>query len=336
MNIKAQDLEVFILTCNRAGLLRKAIESLLRQTVVGFPITVLDNASSDDTAAVVANFQNPAVRIVTSERNVGGLGNTRRGQQLAARKFVMLFHDDDQLHPAYIETVLSHLGRHPDVALVVSNSINIEAGSVPAVPASVDQTCLKLDYVHFASVCYLKNKVAFSSAVYRTDVLKSLDLAGLAADYGKWADRPIMIEGLHNRPGLFLEGAFTYSGRHPGQDQHSKQTQPPHTSWLNRERYFKNILGDDWAAFSGKCFCMQSHRRLKSGYKRRIVEGIKFAAYLQDAFAIGATTAKAWRFRFVALKPAQSLFNRYAKRYLHRHFQAAMPADSKRAAWPSG
>jgi glycosyltransferase involved in cell wall biosynthesis len=330
MKVDAQDIEVFILTCNRAGLLQKAIESLLRQTVGGFPITVLDNASSDDTATVVASFQNPTVRIVTSERNLGGLGNILRGQQFAARKFMMLFHDDDQLHPKYIETVLNYLGHHSDAALVVSNSVNIEAGSSP-VAESVDQSSLKLDRAHFASVCYLKNKIAFSSAVYRTDLFKVIDLAGLSAEYGKWGDRPIMIEAVNNQRVIVLEGAFTYSGRHPGQDQHAKGTQPPHTSWLNRERYFRNILGDDWATFPGKCFCMQSHRRLKSGYKRRIVEGVKFPQYLQDAFTIGATTAKAWRFRFVALKPVQSLFNGYSKGYLQRHFHTATSADSERA-----
>lgn len=148
-------------------------------------------------------------------------------------------------------------------------------------------------------------------------------MAGLLADYGKWGDRPIMIEAIQNQKALVLDGAFTYSGRHPGQDQHSKATQPPHTLWLNRERYFRGIMGDDWATFSGKCFCMQNHRRLKSGYKRRIIEGIKFPQYLQDAFMIGATTAKAWRFRLIAIKPVQALFNRYATRYLSRNFKTA-------------
>lgn len=328
MKIDAKDIEVFILTCNRSGLLQKAIESLLRQTAGGFPIIVLDNASSDDTAAVVANFRNPDVRIVTAARNLGARGNIQRGQQLATRKFMMLFHDDDQIHPEYIETALNHLEQHSDVALVVSNSINIVAGSGPVVSESVDPTSLKLDRVHFASLCYLKNKVAFSSAIYRTDLFKLIDLTTLWAEHGKWVDRPIMIEALHNQRALLLSGAFTYSGRHSGQDQHSKGTQPPHTLWLNRERYFRNILGDDWATFHGRCFCMQSHRRLKSGYKRRIIEGVKFSQYLQDAFSTGATTGKAWGFRFIAIKPVQSLFNHYAKRYLRRHFQAVTQPDS--------
>ena len=327
MSIEAKDIEVFILTCNRAGLLQKAIESLLRQTVAGFPITVLDNASSDNTAAVVASFQNPAVRILTADKNLGAVGNIQRGQQSATRKFTMLFHDDDQLHPTYIETVLNRFERHSDVALVVSNSVNIQAGAHPAMTESVGQASLKLDRVHFASLCYLKNKVAFSSAVYRTDRFKLIDLPRLWTEHGKWFDRPIMIETLHDQRAIVLSGAFTYSGRHAGQDQHSKGTQPPPASWLNRERYFRSILGDEWATFPGKCFCMQSHRRLKSGYKRRIVEGITFSQYLQDAFTSGATTAKAWRFRFIAINPVQSLFNRYAKRYLVHNFQVEPKAD---------
>jgi len=315
-----QDLEVFILTCNRAPLLKKAVTSLLQQSVSGFPITVLDNASTDDTASVMASFKDPSIRMIGSEQNLGGLGNLKRSQQFASHKYAMIFHDDDQLHPEYIETALRRFREHPEAGLVLANGANIDIDTIPIAPRRPNPTALKLDRVHFATACYLRNKFAFSSAIYRTNLLKSLELDGLFAAYGKWGDRPMMIESLRNQSAIILNGIFVYSGRHAGQDTHSKATQPPHTLWLNRERYFHDIMGDSTSSFSGLSFCMMNSRRIKSGYKRRIIEGTTFNRYLEDAFKLGATTERAWKFRFIAPKPVQAIFNRYAQSYLRRHY----------------
>jgi len=308
MAIYVQDLEVFILTCNRARLLKRAVESLQQQSLAGFSITVLDNASTDDTATVMASFKDPAIRMIGSEQNLGGLGNLKRSQQFASRKYAMIFHDDDQLHPNYIETALRRFQEHPDAGLILANGMNIDAGSTPMDPRRPDQGELKLDRVHFATACYLRNKFAFSSAI-------------LIAAYGKWGDRPIMIEALRDQPAIVLNGVFVYAGRHAGQDTHSKATQPPHTLWLNRERYFRDIMGDSTSSFSGLSFCMMNARRIKSGFKRRIIEGTTFAQYLEDAFKLGATTRRAWNFRYFAPKAVQSMFNRYAQSYLRRQYQ---------------
>lgn len=49
----AHQISVIIATCNRAGLIRAAIESILRQSYQPLEIIVIDDGSTDDTAAVL-------------------------------------------------------------------------------------------------------------------------------------------------------------------------------------------------------------------------------------------------------------------------------------------
>ena len=325
MSVNADDLEVFILTKDRAALLEKTIESLLRQTLQGFSITVLDNASTDNTAEVVAAFKSPCIRISTAPENLGSLGNLHRSQMMATRKYVLIFHDDDQLHPDYLRTALVYLQAHSDAGLLVSAKRNIRAGANPDVPSRINRSAIKLNRSLFATCLFIQNKLAFSGVIYRTDCWKALDLESVFSPFGKWGDRSIMIEALGNRNAIVLRGPFIYYGRHETQDSRNEGTQTPYTAWLNRERLFKNILGDQLSTFPGLCFCIFSHRRLKSGYKRRIIKGLDFKAYIHDALEMGATTAKAWRFRMLAPRPVQNGFNSLAWLYLRYRYRIALP-----------
>lgn len=320
MSITADEFEIFIVTYNRADMLQAAIKSCLQQDVHGVSITILDNASTDHTAEVVASFNNANIQHVPTEKNIGFFGNIKRSQQLCSKKYVLIFHDDDQLHPEYVQTAYNQLKLHPDANLAVSNFETIPAQSTPVYSTHKNQVILKLDQTHFAASLYVKNKIAFCSAVYRQNALKSLDFNKLEEKFGKWGDRPIMVEALGTGTAIVLTGAYVFTGRHSEQDTHQKKTQPPHTLWLNREKFFLDILGDKIPSYQGLCFCIMNHRRLKSGYKRRIAKGIEYKAYLSDAFSIGAVTRKSWRTSWLAPRIIQNIFNRYSTRYLRKHF----------------
>lgn len=321
MSLSGKDLDVFILTYNRADFLAVTIQSLLEQRLKGFSITVLDNASTDHTREVVARFAGDGVRIESAPSNLGAVGNLQRSQQLATRRYVMLFHDDDQLHPEYLETVLDQFSRHEDAAVAVANSVWVEAGVLQKSHDSLAASALKVDQAHFAALLYLQNKIAFCSAVYRRDALLAIDFVQMFDTYGKWTDRPIMTEALQGgQSALILTSPYVLSGRHPEQDTHTAQTQPPHHLWLNRERYCRSLMGDGFSSIPSICFRCFNHRRLKSGYKRRIQAGISFEAYLADAFAIGAATPTSWRMRWFAPKPIQKIITSYVKRCILARF----------------
>jgi glucosyl-dolichyl phosphate glucuronosyltransferase len=92
-------ISVILCTYNRARLLRSALDSLLNQSLAksDYEVVVVDNASTDDTEAVVKLFQskNSSVSISLWHEAVQGLGHARNYGYKKARGTYVAFVDDD-------------------------------------------------------------------------------------------------------------------------------------------------------------------------------------------------------------------------------------------------
>ena len=81
-----KNLDVFVLTYNRAEYLKIMLDSLCTQTATGFNIKVLNNCSTDNTIEVVKDIQKKHpernIQIITNEKNLGNAGNFKRSQEL--------------------------------------------------------------------------------------------------------------------------------------------------------------------------------------------------------------------------------------------------------------
>src|ERR1700751_3211635 len=93
---------VGIPTYNRANLLEGALDSVLAQTYQHFRILISDNASTDQTAGLVASYRDPRIEYLRNDRNVGVIGNFNHLIQLADTDFLMLLSDDDRVYPDYL------------------------------------------------------------------------------------------------------------------------------------------------------------------------------------------------------------------------------------------
>ena len=110
---------ILIPTYKRANYLRAAIRSALAQTYSAIEILVLDDASPDETPAVVAEFAGePRLRSIRHPHNVGIAENWRLGIAAATGDFFCLLHDDDTLEPEFVARLAEPL--HKDPTLVVS------------------------------------------------------------------------------------------------------------------------------------------------------------------------------------------------------------------------
>jgi glycosyltransferase involved in cell wall biosynthesis len=120
MTDHAADVTVAIPTRNRSGLLRNAIESVLGQTYDRFEVLVSDNASEDDTAAVVASFDDPRLIHHPVEEMISRPANFNRAFELADTEFVLLLSDDDWLHPDHLSSTVAAMKRWPSVGMAHS------------------------------------------------------------------------------------------------------------------------------------------------------------------------------------------------------------------------
>ena len=127
-------------TYGRAGLLRRALRSVLRQTFGDFRVCVYDNASPDDTAAVVATTAagDPRVVYYRHERNIGGGPNFLFGMRRVDTPFFSFLSDDDVLLPRFFETALQGFTRHPSALLSAASTVEVDAaGSVRYQPLAL-------------------------------------------------------------------------------------------------------------------------------------------------------------------------------------------------------
>jgi glycosyltransferase involved in cell wall biosynthesis len=118
-------LSVCLTTYNRAAWLRHSLKRLLDLTAPYrdvIEIVVCDNASEDDTPAVVAELAaHGSFRAYRNPRNVGMLGNLGVTARHAEGEYVWLLGDDDILVEGAVEDVLLGLLDHPDAELVYLN-----------------------------------------------------------------------------------------------------------------------------------------------------------------------------------------------------------------------
>lgn len=110
---------VVIPAFNRAGLIGRAIESVVQQTCSDIEIIVADDASTDNTAAVVGAIQDPRVRYLRSERNAGASAARNMGIHAAKGEFVAFLDSDDVWMLNKLELQLDAVRRHPDWDSVV-------------------------------------------------------------------------------------------------------------------------------------------------------------------------------------------------------------------------
>ncbi len=113
---------VIIPTHNRAQLLPRAIGSVLRQTAAEVcDIVVVDDGSTDATAAVVARYGR-AVRLLRQE-HAGAAAARNAGIRATDGEFVAFLDSDDEWAPDKIAAQLAALARWPEAVFVSGASV---------------------------------------------------------------------------------------------------------------------------------------------------------------------------------------------------------------------
>jgi len=104
----------------REVLVRKALESALRQPEADLEILVVDNASTDRTWDVLHEYRDPRLRLVRNDRNLGLFGNFNRCLSLARGRYVTTLCSDDALEDGFLAPARRVLDANPNVAMVSS------------------------------------------------------------------------------------------------------------------------------------------------------------------------------------------------------------------------
>jgi len=88
-------ISVVIPTFNRASTLKKAIESVIKQTYSDWEVILVDNSSTDDTLEILEEFNNINIKLLTVNNN-GVIGYSRNvGIEHSSGKYIAFLDSDD-------------------------------------------------------------------------------------------------------------------------------------------------------------------------------------------------------------------------------------------------
>lgn len=108
---------------NGARWLQSAIDSVLAQSFTSFELILVDDASSDESPAIMvaAQAQDERVRYVRLDTNVGLPAALNRGFAEASGDLHSWTSDDNLLRPLMLEKLVALLDAHPDVGVAHSD-----------------------------------------------------------------------------------------------------------------------------------------------------------------------------------------------------------------------
>lgn len=103
---------------NRARYLGAAIDSVLSQDYRDFELLLIDDGSTDESAALIGRYADPRIRLVRNETNLGIPGTRNLALELARGEYLAWLDSDDCMAPSRLGRQVRFLDSHADVAMV--------------------------------------------------------------------------------------------------------------------------------------------------------------------------------------------------------------------------
>jgi GT2 family glycosyltransferase len=117
---------ILVPSYNGAAHLREALDSLLAQTHQRIEIILLDDASTDATSEIAAEYAG-RISYLRQPKNLGIYNNVNVGIAQARGSLIATYHADDIYLPTIVEAQVAYFERHPEVSAVFCSDIFVDA-----------------------------------------------------------------------------------------------------------------------------------------------------------------------------------------------------------------
>lgn len=212
---------------NHGRHLGERLRTILDQTYTDFELIYLDDASTDDSEAVFAQFSDdPRVRAIRNEVNSGSpFAQWNRGVEAARGELVWIAEADDAAAPELLARLVGTLDANPSVGIAYCQSMAVDAEGAPLY--TLDRRTEKLwpgrwkqDYVergvveirdHMLLKCTIPNA---SAAVFRKETYQKA--GGAPLDFEMSGDWMTWIQMLAEADVAFVAEPLNYFRKHAG------------------------------------------------------------------------------------------------------------------------
>ncbi len=278
--------QVIVLTRDRVAYLPECVRSVLAQTWVDLELIVMDNASTQDVPAALRDISDARLSLARREFTEGVAGNFRAAMALAAAPFVMVFHDDDTLHPRLIERQMSVFDQWPELTFVGAGyRAEVDPRGMGRFRSEPDGRVVVFERAdelvrHFMAT----GEPHWGSVLYRRSIA-----SGHGPDptrFGKLADRPFLLSLAAAGSCAVLRGEWTNWRIHANQDSRVGELREEHV--LELFRLYRRVLSPRWDATMRRRFLrfttnnlLDVHPLIAAEYKRPLPVTM-LSAYRED------------------------------------------------------
>ena len=110
-------------TYNRAQILKRAIDSVRRQTFTDWEMNIVGDCTPDDTAEVIASYRDDRLRFFNLPEKSppgshGAIAKNHAIQKMSRGRYIAYLDDDDAYRPEFLATMMTYLVAHPEAPFV--------------------------------------------------------------------------------------------------------------------------------------------------------------------------------------------------------------------------
>lgn len=119
---------LMMIAYNNVAFIKAAIDSIKQQTYKNWELIVNDDCSTDGTWELAQKLaeSDSRIRVFQNEQNLMTAKNRAAASKHVRGEFVGHIDSDDMLYPYAVEVAIDYLQKHPDVALVYSDTAAID------------------------------------------------------------------------------------------------------------------------------------------------------------------------------------------------------------------
>ena len=221
-------ISVVTATYNRGDVLPRAIQSVRDQTFDDYEHLIVDDGSTDDTAAVVDEHGDSRTRYIELSRNRGVAAAWNRGIEVATGEYVSFLDSDDEYVPERLARTKAVLDDSPDTVAGIAHSYERVVDDDVSINRVPDGEFTLGDLASDNFICGSTNTMYRSSAIDRVGrfdetfpaeidydfqmrVLEQFTLVGIADVLSRKYDRP---DSLQNDPETKRRGVKRFLEEH--------------------------------------------------------------------------------------------------------------------------
>jgi glycosyltransferase involved in cell wall biosynthesis len=169
MGVGNMNISVVMPVYNVQRYVAEAIESLLAQTLRDFEFIIIDDGSTDGTAAVLDHYVKLDGRIrLCRTKNAGVIAARSLGMMMAKGELMAVMDGDDRCDPRRLELQQEYLRQHEEVVVVGSGAAMIDEASAPLGTVTPPQQHEDIEALHLKG----SDSIFHSAAMLRLEAVR--------------------------------------------------------------------------------------------------------------------------------------------------------------------